>query len=1414
MKLGISKSSAVFVAVCVILASAPFAGAARERAAGLTAGQAQPLEIAMAESRDEGLSGFVRENILPDSDEPVSVIALFHSQPPAVQMAQARAFGLAPLSEQAAEMAVSAEHELFRRELSALFPRHARTEDDPPYRIRWVYTTALNGVNIVLPSNMVAALAEFDSVRVVYPDFYVALDLPPSSGRISSDPSILDAPWPPVPTPIPEWAVNAGRASMRADELHAAGYRGSGVVVAVLDTGIYYEHPSFWGAFLSIEEMQARGAAVDVRDGILAFNGETGVPERVFVGRNFFTGAAGSAHPNNPAEVGMEADIESRTWHGTHVAGIVAARDNPLLEQEDVTTLGLAPEANIFVYRMLDPRPGESHNRLWGEGSVAIAAIQQAVRDGADVVNMSFGRIEMIAGSATDLVSIAINNEMMNNPYVVFVALAGNEGPNMYTLRSPGGGSAYITVANADIREANPDNWLIYPRSARGPSLRSFEINPDIAAHGTDVWSTMPSFQAIRRLSGGEEVLTRPYFGTADGTSMSAAHISGAAALLIEYSRRNGGQWTAEEIKVRLMNNAIPFSPNGSSLGVFHTGAGFADVYAAARNDTYVFVEYDRVPRIDEGTNVGSLANQSFRTAQTGSFSFGEVGSYDTPFSLLAPPREYAPDPSNVRTLSAGIVNGSGAAREYVIDYSFTRNPGSAAVMTLSRRAVTVPPGQTGRFSATMTVAGDVPSGGLTVFLSEARFNMGAFQGHVYVRDRGSGELVARLPFGLVNRADDFAQTRVPATRLSFNLGGDDRTVPATIDPINVLAGTQIQHFIENHHRGFTHRYGGFPAAGPAFEGRRFSGWFLDAAFTRPLTESTVMPAHNLTLFARWEMLGGQRVAVVPGSFDNVGAVLTRMGVGFDPLTAADFERRAMGYDIIFINCAAAPSPQTLRNFVAAGGTLYASDLSASALGAAFPQHVAFARTRPHDFSAMIVNPGLASHMGASRMDVAGLWEALPIRFPADATVYLTHPAMGFPAAFSFPYGEGRVFFTSFHNSAQANQSVARFLEYLVFSIRNADVVAALEGIAHADGYVFGGAVFEMLAPGASSRAFSHRAVEGYDFRIILPPGADDFTLYLIDPLSNVYTNERHVMEEFGIMPESVHAAVASLLLGLDVWYWHSHEGEHGHSHEDEHGRPSGYIDLPFIEPIVPDESHYIDSRPARASEPFDSGRMAVTSLGRGGLAVANPIPGEWHFVVVSNSDATALFVAGIAERPSQDAGEGAGDNGKDEEGDKDGGGGLDGDAWDTEAIYLEGDAVVYGGLPHIARWWTRGDRPDGHNANSPWLFAGGGALPWRDDIPHLEGAMVSFGGREYVSTRWANAGERPGAAWGPWGLVGDGDGNTAAPPPAVGEWDPGTVYFAGELAAYGGTIFRARWWTQGDRPDAGSPWGAWEVAE
>ncbi|AIE61558.1 S8 family serine peptidase [Bacillus methanolicus] len=160
---------------------------------------------------------------------------------------------------------------------------------------------------------------------------------------------------------------------------------GKGVTVGVIDTGIDYNHPDLRRSY---------GGGHDFVDG-----------------------------DKDPMET--KTFNSKSTLHGTHVAGIIAANGK---------IQGVAPEATIIAYRALGPGGA-------GTTEQVIAAIEQAVKDKVDILNLSLGNDV----NGPDLpISLALNKAVERG--ITAVASSGNSGPNVWTVGSPGTASKAISV--------------------------------------------------------------------------------------------------------------------------------------------------------------------------------------------------------------------------------------------------------------------------------------------------------------------------------------------------------------------------------------------------------------------------------------------------------------------------------------------------------------------------------------------------------------------------------------------------------------------------------------------------------------------------------------------------------------------------------------------------------------------------------------------------------------------------------------------------------------------------------------------------------------------------------------------------------------------------------------------------------
>ncbi|WP_309296637.1 S8 family serine peptidase [Niallia sp. NCCP-28] len=176
---------------------------------------------------------------------------------------------------------------------------------------------------------------------------------------------------------------------------------GKGVKIGVIDTGIDYQHP-------------------DLR-------------------KNFKGGWDFIDKDKYPMETVGKGT--KNTLHGTHVAGIIAA---------DGKVKGVAPNAEIIAYRALGPGGTGTTEQI-------LAAIEQAIKDKVDIVNLSLGS----EVNGPDLpISAALNKAVEKG--IIAVAAAGNSGPFDWTVGSPGTASKAISVGastpNIQTEYINIDN--------------------------------------------------------------------------------------------------------------------------------------------------------------------------------------------------------------------------------------------------------------------------------------------------------------------------------------------------------------------------------------------------------------------------------------------------------------------------------------------------------------------------------------------------------------------------------------------------------------------------------------------------------------------------------------------------------------------------------------------------------------------------------------------------------------------------------------------------------------------------------------------------------------------------------------------------------------------------------------------
>ncbi|MFI1355279.1 S8 family serine peptidase [Streptomyces sp. NPDC020898] len=204
----------------------------------------------------------------------------------------------------------------------------------------------------------------------------------------------------------------------------AAGYDGTGVKVAVLDTGIDTAHPDFAGQVVAEQDF--------------------------------------TASPSGPGD---------KFGHGTHVASIAAGTGAGSPAGNGAQYKGVAPGAKLLNGKVLN-------DDGFGSDSGIIAGMEWAVAQGADVVNLSLGGEDT---PGVDPMEETVNR-LSAETDALFVIAAGNDGEfGEGTVGSPGSADAALTVGAVDKSDALGDF------SSRGPRVGDGGVKPDLTAPGAAI---------------------------------------------------------------------------------------------------------------------------------------------------------------------------------------------------------------------------------------------------------------------------------------------------------------------------------------------------------------------------------------------------------------------------------------------------------------------------------------------------------------------------------------------------------------------------------------------------------------------------------------------------------------------------------------------------------------------------------------------------------------------------------------------------------------------------------------------------------------------------------------------------------------------------------------------------------------
>ncbi len=374
----------------------------------------------------------------------------------------------------------------------------------------------LNAVFVSAPAERVAELAAIPGVLGVRPMRKMHMELNKAT-------QLMNAPA--------AWNLVGGQSKA-----------GAGIKIGILDTGIDQNHPAFQDSSLAFPS---------------GFPKCSGSPDacsytntKVIVARSYVSQIVigNEADPSNPAADSVPDDYSprDRIGHGSSVASAAAGNINT----GSVTFSGMAPKAWLGNYKIwgspyVNENPPED---VW------ITALNDAVTDGMDVINMSSGGVALTgpldtgaacgapAGTPCDPLALAFENAAKT---VVIAVAAGNAGSNGY----------YVPTFNTISSPASAPSVI-----AVGATINSHVMAPSVKVLGTGVPSNLVNIPAI----------------TSDAYFYPSAYGSNTATLVDAATA--GDAFACGTLAPGSLNNAIALVQRGP------TGANACDFATKATN--------------------------------------------------------------------------------------------------------------------------------------------------------------------------------------------------------------------------------------------------------------------------------------------------------------------------------------------------------------------------------------------------------------------------------------------------------------------------------------------------------------------------------------------------------------------------------------------------------------------------------------------------------------------------------------------------------------------------------------------------------------------------------------------------------------------------------------------------------------
>jgi subtilisin family serine protease len=477
----------------------------------------------------------------------------------------------------------------------------------PDASVRWHYGVVANGMAVAVPRDKLAALERIPGATVWPTVTY--------HEQLDRTPQLIGA------TTV--WGSSLATA-------------GQGVKIGIIDDGVDQTHVFFDPTNFAYPSGFPKG------------NTAYTTP-KVIVAKAFAPASTTWKYARRPFD-------PAQSDHATNVAGIAAGDHNTMatLPGGKVRVSGIAPAAYIGNYKVLTV-PTDNFG-LDGNSPEIVKGIEEAVKDGMDVINLSLGEPEI--EPSRDIVVSAI--ERAAQAGVVPVIAAGNDFADAGRggVGSPGNAPSAITVAASSEGDNGPAD-AIAGFSDSGPTPISLQFKPDVTAPGEDILSSLP----------GDQWSDHDW----SGTSMAAPHVAGAVAVL----KQRHPTWTVAQLKSALTTTGDPVHPVGSTAEISALREGGGRIDLARADNPLVFVSPTAL----------SYALVRRATTQTKQIAVTDAGGGPDPWTVSVAPQS---TPTGVTLTPSATSLVAGASLGLTLAVSADAAEGDAVGFVLLRRGTDV----------------------------------------------------------------------------------------------------------------------------------------------------------------------------------------------------------------------------------------------------------------------------------------------------------------------------------------------------------------------------------------------------------------------------------------------------------------------------------------------------------------------------------------------------------------------------------------------------------------------------------------------------------------------------------------------------------------------------------------------------